>query len=62
MPVDLHSHSRISDGSFSPEDLVAEAARVGLTSVALTDHDTVDGLDRALAKGHQLGVEVIRGI
>ena len=62
MPVDLHSHSRVSDGSFSPEDLVVEAARVGLTSLALTDHDTVDGLDRALDKGHQLGVEVIRGI
>ncbi len=62
MPVDLHSHSRVSDGSFSPEDLVVEAARVGLSSIALTDHDTVDGLDRAVSKGYELGVEVIRGI
>lgn len=62
MSVDLHSHSRVSDGSFSPEALVAEAARVGLSAIALTDHDTTDGLDRAVAKGFELGVEVIRGI
>lgn len=62
MPVDLHAHSRVSDGSFSPEDLVTEAARVGLSAVALTDHDTLDGLDRAVARGFELGIEVIRGI
>lgn len=62
MSVDLHSHSRVSDGSYSPEDLVVEAARVGLSAVALTDHDTTDGLDRAVAKGREIGIEVIRGI
>jgi predicted metal-dependent phosphoesterase TrpH len=62
MSVDLHAHSRVSDGSYPPEDLVTEAFRVGLSAMALTDHDTTEGLDRAVAKGVELGIEVIRGI
>ena len=44
MPADLHTHTNFSDGSFSPEELVAEAKKVGLTYLAVTDHDTVDGV------------------
>ena len=44
MPADLHTHTNFSDGSFSPEELVAEAKKVGLTYLAVTDHDTVDGI------------------
>jgi len=44
MPSDLHTHTNFSDGSFSPEELVAEAKKVGLNYLAVTDHDTVDGV------------------
>jgi 3',5'-nucleoside bisphosphate phosphatase len=60
--VDLHVHSTASDGSLSPWDLVAEAKAQGLRAIALTDHDTTEGLDEALAAGAALGLEVIPGI
>ncbi len=46
--VDLHVHSTCSDGTFTPEELVDYAIKKGLTAFALTDHDTVSGLDRAI--------------
>lgn len=60
--VDLHVHSNKSDGSFSPTELVNYAIEKGLSAFALTDHDTVDGLDEAInaAKGKE--IEVIPGI
>jgi predicted metal-dependent phosphoesterase TrpH len=45
--VDLHTHSNISDGDLSPAMLIREAVRQGLSAVALTDHDTINGLDSA---------------
>lgn len=60
--VDLHTHSDRSDGSLSPEELIKLAAKKGLTAIALTDHDTVDGLDRAIECGNSLGIEVIPGV
>ncbi|MDD5568730.1 MAG: PHP domain-containing protein, partial [Candidatus Omnitrophica bacterium] len=62
MPADLHIHSNFSDGTDSPEDVVRLAAAGGLTAIALTDHDTVGGLARAIAAGQSAGVEVIPGI
>ena len=59
--VDLHTHSTVSDGSLTPAELVREAARVGLQALALTDHDTVQGLPEALAAGRRFGLEVIPG-
>src|SRR5512143_1609342 len=59
--VDLHLHSTASDGAFPPEDVVARAASVGLAAMALTDHDTLDGLPAALAAGERLGIRVIAG-
>lgn len=60
--VDLHMHSTASDGSRAPADVVREAARVGLAAIALTDHDTLDGLAEATAAGALLGVRVIPGV
>ncbi len=60
--IDLHVHTAFSDGSQTPTELVEEAALRGLTAVAITDHDTVDGLPEALAAGERLGVEVIPGV
>ena len=60
--IDLHTHTTFSDGSRTPTQLVEEAAAIGLTAVAVTDHDTVDGLPEALAAGERLGVEVVPGV
>jgi predicted metal-dependent phosphoesterase TrpH len=60
--IDLHTHSTASDGSFSPGELVKHAWEKGLSAVALTDHDTVAGVDEAVEQGKKLGIEVIGGI
>lgn len=59
--IDLHSHSTASDGTDSPTELVSGAASAGLAALAVTDHDTVSGLDEACAAGKAYGVKVIRG-
>ncbi|MCM1542154.1 MAG: PHP domain-containing protein [Blautia sp.] len=53
-PIDLHVHSNRSDGTFSPTQLVDYAMDKGLAAFALTDHDTVDGLEEALGYAEQL--------
>ena len=60
--VDLHVHSTASDGTRPPDEVVREAKRVGLTAIALTDHDTLDGIAAATAAGAALGVRVVPGI
>lgn len=60
--IDLHTHTTYSDGSRTPAELVAEAAAAGLSAVAITDHDTVDGLAEALATGERLGIAVVPGV
>lgn len=60
--VDLHAHSTASDGSRAPADVVREAQRVGLAAIALTDHDTLDGIAEATRTGAELGVRVVPGI
>jgi predicted metal-dependent phosphoesterase TrpH len=60
--VDLHTHSTASDGARAPGDVVAEAKRVGLAAIALTDHDTLDGLEAANAAGAVLGVRIVNGV
>lgn len=59
--IDLHTHSTASDGTLSPAELVRRAAELGLAAVALTDHDTVQGLPEALGEGRAAGVEVVPG-
>ncbi len=56
---DLQSHSTYSDGALAPEDVVRLAAEAGVELLALSDHDTVDGVEAALAAGAELGVRVI---
>jgi len=60
--VDLHSHSTASDGTVAPDGVIESAERCGLTALALTDHDTIDGVPAARAAGERLGVRVIAGV
>ena len=60
--IDLHAHTRASDGSQAPGEVVARAARRGVSVLAITDHDTVAGLPEAIAAGRRLGVSVIPGV
>lgn len=62
MPIDLHTHSTVSDGSLTPTELVDEAAAVGLTAIALTDHDTLDGISEARTAAAATGIELIPGV
>lgn len=60
--VDLHIHTVFSDGLFTPEEVVTTASRLGFTAVAITDHDSVDGIDRGKVLGKRLGLEVVPGV
>lgn len=60
--IDLHTHSLMSDGSMTPAEVVREAKKAGLAAIALSDHDTVDGVREAMAEGKKLGVEVVPAI
>jgi predicted metal-dependent phosphoesterase TrpH len=59
MFADLHLHTNFSDGTYTPEELTAEAKRCGLAAVALTDHDTVEGCARMAAACGASGIEFI---
>lgn len=61
MFADLHLHTHFSDGTFSPEEVAARAGKVGLSAVALTDHDTVDGCHRMGMACAEKGIEFISG-
>jgi predicted metal-dependent phosphoesterase TrpH len=60
--VDLHTHSTASDGTLAPEGVIEAAQRCGLTALALTDHDTIDGVPAAREAGERLGIRVIAGV
>lgn len=60
--IDLHTHSTASDGALTPHALVEKAAAEGLTALALTDHDSLDGLAEAGAAAQALGLRFIPGI
>jgi 3',5'-nucleoside bisphosphate phosphatase len=60
--IDLHTHSTASDGACAPERLVELARGVGLAALALTDHDTLDGLDRARTAAEAVGLSFFHGI
>lgn len=60
--VDLHTHSTASDGALAPADVVASARAAGLSAIALTDHDTLDGVAAARVTGERLGIRVITGV
>lgn len=60
--IDLHTHSTASDGTDSPATIARLAKTFGLSAIALTDHDTIDGLDEFQKEGANLGIETIAGI
>lgn len=62
--IDLHVHSTCSDGTLTPEELVLRGIRNDLVAFALTDHDTVDGVGRAIQKAEELEnhIQVISGV
>ncbi|SDB42447.1 PHP domain-containing protein [Butyrivibrio sp. INlla16] len=61
--VDLHTHSAASDGTYSPSELIRYAHEIGLSAIALTDHDTISGLSEAIEEGDKYpDLEVIPGI
>jgi len=61
MRYDLHTHSNMSDGAFDPAVVVQNAAAAGLDGLALTDHDSMGGVEAARARGQEIGIEVITG-
>ncbi len=60
--IDLHTHSTYSDGTLTPEELLREAARLGLSALALTDHDTIDGVAEFMEWGKRCGVVTVPGV
>lgn len=60
--VDLHIHSRYSDGALTPEEILVAAKKKGLSAISITDHDAVGAYPFAIQKGRELGIEVIPGV
>lgn len=60
--IDLHTHSYFSDGTYSPEELILLAKEQGLCALALTDHDTIEGIEQYMIAGKEHGIETIPGI
>ena len=60
--IDLHTHTVCSDGSMTPAELVRHARASGLAAVAVSDHDTADGVKEAVAAGKEAGIEVVPAI
>ena len=61
MSIDLHCHTKISDSSVSVDELIFIASRMGIKSLAITDHDTFAGAKRALILGERYGINIIIG-
>jgi predicted metal-dependent phosphoesterase TrpH len=60
--IDLHTHSTVSDGALTPGELIRLAAERGLSALALTDHDTIDGIEEARGEAEIRGIRFIPGI
>ena len=60
--IDLHAHTSASDGTYSPNELVTLAKSEGIEAIAITDHDTIEGVPEALESGEKIGLEVIPGV
>ncbi len=60
--IDLHTHTNCSDGSMTPEELVRHAKKRGLSVIALTDHDTTDGIAGAMQTAREVGLTLIPGV
>ncbi|MEH0020298.1 MAG: PHP domain-containing protein [Desulfobacter sp.] len=60
--ADLHNHTTASDGDFAPDALVAAAGEKGIQALGVTDHDTLGGIEKAIAAGDKAGIEVVPGV
>ncbi|MBI9104748.1 MAG: PHP domain-containing protein [Spirochaetales bacterium] len=60
--IDLHTHSTFSDGTFTPTELVVEAIKKNIHTLALTDHDTMNGLEEGESAAFNSGIRFIRGV
>lgn len=60
--IDLHVHTTASDGAFTPRQVVQKAKELGLVAIAITDHDSVEGLEEAMDEGDKVGLEVVPGV
>lgn len=60
--IDLHCHSTLSDGSLGIEEIVRQAARVGVDTLCITDHDTLSGYSRTKFLGSRCGVHILQGV
>lgn len=61
-PIDLHVHTYYSDGDLSPTEVVEQAAKNKLWAIAITDHDTLTGIEEAIETGEKYGVEIVPGV
>jgi predicted metal-dependent phosphoesterase TrpH len=59
---DLHMHTTASDGALTPKEVVFKMKELGKRTIAITDHDTMDGIEEAIMEGKRIGVRVIPGI
>lgn len=62
MTFDLHLHTNYSDGNWSPQELVDEAHKLGLKTIAITDHDTVDGIEPACLQAVKYGLNIVPAV
>ena len=60
--IDLHIHSTASDGSYTPTEIIREAEKLKMRTIAITDHDTVLGIPEAIEEAKNYGIEFIPGI
>jgi predicted metal-dependent phosphoesterase TrpH len=60
--IDLHTHSTASDGKLTPAELMRHAKAMGVEVIALTDHDTLSGLEEAFEEAEKVGIELIPGV
>ena len=60
--ADLHNHTTSSDGDYTPTDLVRKAKDIGLEAIAISDHDTIDGLAEAVVAGEKFGVDIVTAV
>lgn len=60
--IDLHAHTTVSDGTVTPKELIRLAKSIGLTAVAITDHDSIEGIREAQKEADKLGMTLVKGI
>ncbi len=60
--IDLHAHTNISDGTYSPKELIETAVKAGLSAIAVTDHDSIDGLAEARREAEKQEITLVQGI